>query len=269
MRDRAPAGEEPALYVADGDRFVPTELSQGPWAPDLQFGGAPAALLAETIGSIPTLVPQRVARLTIDLMRPVPLRPLRVEHRVVREGKRIQLSEAAVVADEVIVARASALRFRVGELGDVGRPAGRPWPGPPPDPDPNGPFQERGVVPGVARASQFSVTPGGALLVDPTWIRLAVPVVAGRLTSGLARLAFTADFVSGIGHPRGEPLTGINADITLNVVRDPVGEWLCVTGHGWISPDGIGHSQAELADAEGVAASATLARLVDRVEEPD
>ena len=107
------------------------------------------------------------------------------------------------------------------------------------------------------------------LLQEPTWIRLLVPVVAGRLDSALAKLAYTADFASGVGHPRGEPLSGINADITLNVLRYPNREWICVTGDGWTDRDGIGHAQALLSDDRGVLAVATLARLVERLADDE
>jgi acyl-coenzyme A thioesterase PaaI-like protein len=258
-------GDKSALFVIDGDEFVPTGLCEGPWSAELQFGGAVAALMAQVIGDVPALVPQRVARLTVDLWHPVPIRPLSIRHRIVRQGKRISVVDAELVVDDRVVARASALRLRVAELGEFRRPTGPPWPGPPPtDPRPEGPYVDR-AVPGVGRATQFVAHEGAAMMVDPTWVRLAVPVVAGRPVPPLARLAFTADFVSGAGHPRGEPVTGINADITLNVVRDPVGEWVCVTdATGWIAPDGIGQSEAVLSDAQGVVATTSLARLVDR-----
>src|SRR5206468_551060 len=35
-----------ALFVLEGERFLPTELCRGPWSPDAQHGGPPAALLA-------------------------------------------------------------------------------------------------------------------------------------------------------------------------------------------------------------------------------
>ena len=35
-----------AIFVREGDRFLPTDLARGPWSPEAQHGGAPAALLA-------------------------------------------------------------------------------------------------------------------------------------------------------------------------------------------------------------------------------
>ncbi len=256
-----------SLFLRQGDGFVPTLLTQGPWSPEHQFGGAAASLLATVVEEVPTLVPQQVARLTVDLLRPVPIRPLTVESRIVREGKRIQVVEAALLADGVEVARCSALRMRLADLGGLDVPAGPPWPGPPPIGEfPfRGPYRDR-TPPGVAAAAQFAFDDSvGDFFEAPTWIRMRVPVLDGEPTSPLARMAFLADFASGVGHPHNLAVTGINADISLNIVRYPVAEWLCFIGTGWTSPQGIGHSQANIADDLGVAASVTLARLVDLV----
>jgi Thioesterase-like superfamily len=265
--DQLPS-EARALFVPDGDRFVPTPLSGGPWSPENQFGGSAAALLATAIEDIPTLVPQQVVRLTVDLMRPVPVRPITVESRVVREGKRIQVTEAAIIFDGREVARCSALRMRIGDLGDLPVDQGEPQIGPPTGASrPEGPY-DKGNPPGVAGATHFTFESPDGFFVDPTWIRMRVPVIAGRETRPLARLAFFADFASGIGHPRSLPVTGINADLTLNVVRYPTDEWLCLTGTGWTSPRGIGLSQAAISDSQGVSASVSLSRLVDRTRPP-
>lgn len=276
------AGEEPALFLPDGgDRFIPTIHTQGPWSPDLQFGGAAAALLAVAVEQAPTLVPMRVARLTVDLLRPVPIAPLRAVHRVVREGKRIQVVEAALHHEDVEVARAVALRFRLADLGDLASavPTGSPAP-PPPSTVPDAPRRavQDGYVPGISRAVEMRVGDGRSAAFDsPTWVRLRVPVLAGvdpadpadpvdPATASVAPLALVADFVSGFGHPdRTLPLTGINADISLHVVRPPSTGWLCLAGTGWTAAAGIGHAQATISDGDGVAATATLSRLVDRL----
>jgi hypothetical protein len=254
--------------VAEGDHFVPTVFSQGPWSPEHQFGGAAAALLATVVEAVPSLVPQRVVRLTVDLLRPVPVQPLRAEARVVREGKRIQVLEATLVCQGLEVARCSALRMRLGSLGDIAVPRGQGFGGPPDDAERpfQGPYEEASP-PGVAGAAEFAFADPDGFFVDPTWIRMRVPVVAGRPTEPLAQLAFLSDFASGVGHPRHLPVTGINADLTVSVVRYPSTEWLCFTGTGWASADGIGLSQASLADPDGVVASVTLSRLMDPVAE--
>src|SRR4051794_5645932 len=104
------------MFVPDGtDAVVATMLTQGPWDPNAQYGGTPAALLTWAVERVPTLVPMRIARFTIDMHRPVPLGRLNVETEVVREGKRLQVV-VGVIRDPggVEVARATALRLRLG-----------------------------------------------------------------------------------------------------------------------------------------------------------
>jgi hypothetical protein len=55
------------------------------------------------------------ARLTVDLLRPVALKPLQVHSSVVREGRRLRLVDAVMTQNDTLVARASALFLRRGE----------------------------------------------------------------------------------------------------------------------------------------------------------
>src|SRR3546814_10740206 len=65
--------EAPSLYVRDGDGFVGTVLTQGSWDPGAANGGAVLALLGQCLDEVPSLVPMSLARLTADLVRPVPI----------------------------------------------------------------------------------------------------------------------------------------------------------------------------------------------------
>ena len=67
----------------------------------MQHGSAPAALVTWAAERIPTPVPMNIARVTIDLMRPVPVAPLTIETEVLREGRKIQLCEVKLLADGV------------------------------------------------------------------------------------------------------------------------------------------------------------------------
>ena len=250
-----------------GDHFVPTSRGQGPWSPGHLFGGVPAALFAQILERTPTLAPMQVARLTVDLLRPVPMRPAEVTVRVVREGKRIQVLEGSMVVEGTEVARASALRLRTIDLADLELPGGQSPPGPESFPvqDHRGPTTD-GSRPGMADSVDYAYAE--EIFDGPTWVRLRVPLLASEDTSPLARMAFAADFVSGVGHPRQLPVTGINADITVNVIRYPTGAWLCIGGSGWTGPGGVGLAQATLSDRDGVAAGVTVSRLVERLDVP-
>src|SRR5262245_56945015 len=101
-----------AVYEVSGTRAITSANAAGPWNPQLQHGGAPSALAVWAAERIPTSVPMQVARLTIDLLRPVPIAPLDIETSVVREGKKIQLCGIIFKSNGVEVVRASVLKIR-------------------------------------------------------------------------------------------------------------------------------------------------------------
>jgi hypothetical protein len=232
------------------------------------------ALLAVAVESVPTLVPMRCGRLTVDLVRAVPVAALRIRTRVLREGKRVQLVEAALEHDGVDVARATALRVRVGSTPDALSHPRRPDESPPraPETHTGSALELAGLpVPGFIRAIDMDRVVGGHGEGAPamTWYRLRVPLVAGEPTSPLARLAIFADFTSGSANFL--PMTrwsSINADVNMNVLREPVGEWIGVDAVAHAAGDGIGHSRALLYDAHGFVGSGGTTQIVDEVAAP-
>ncbi|MGN6557119.1 MAG: acyl-CoA thioesterase domain-containing protein, partial [Solirubrobacterales bacterium] len=83
-----------AFYERDGDFFRATELTRGPWDPGAQHAGPPAALLGYALEELPKAEEFQVGRVTFEILRPVPIAPVRVEARVVRPGRRVQMVEA-------------------------------------------------------------------------------------------------------------------------------------------------------------------------------
>lgn len=263
-----------ALFVRDGDAFVATDLTQGPWSTEHQHGGPVSALLARTVEAVPTLVPMRCGRLTVDLMRTVPVARLHAAARVVREGKRVQLVEAALLHDGLEVARASALRVRLGASPDALDHPRRPDESPPPAPvgAEESVLARAGLpVPGFIRALDMARVTGGLGQGAPacSWFRLRVPVVQGEPTTPFVRLAALADFTSGTANfLEIDRWSSINADISIHVLREPVGEWIAVDAVAHIAGDGIGHSRASLFDVEGLVATGSTAQVVDQVAAP-
>ena len=84
----------------------------------------------EQEGGDPQLQP---ARLTVDLLRPTFMQPVRVETSVRREGKRIKVVDAVLLQRGEVVSRASSVFLRRGQ-----HPEGDVWTSPvamPPIPD--------------------------------------------------------------------------------------------------------------------------------------
>src|SRR5213592_3459321 len=71
------------------------------------------ALLGHLLEDVATLTPMSLTRLTVDIVRPVPVGVrLYVEPEVLREGKKIQVVDLIVRTDETVTTRARALRIR-------------------------------------------------------------------------------------------------------------------------------------------------------------
>src|SRR6204780_3528402 len=113
-----PASAElpPAYYLPLGDgRFDPTDATTSPWDAAAQHGGPPTALLATCLDDAFGRPAMRVARISVDFLGPVLRTALRVEARLVRPGRRTQLSEATMWAGDRPVATA-----RVWHLATTG-----------------------------------------------------------------------------------------------------------------------------------------------------
>src|SRR4029079_10393546 len=107
-----------SVFVLDGDLVVPTDLARGPWTPEAQHGGVPAALLARSVERCEGGDAMVVARVTVELVRRVPIAPLRLDARLTRPGKKVQIVECSLAVAEtgVEVARATGVRLRRGHV---------------------------------------------------------------------------------------------------------------------------------------------------------
>jgi hypothetical protein len=244
-----------ALFVPDGPGvYMPTEHTRGPWDPHAQHGGPPSALLAHCIERVEAPLPMEIARITVELMRPVPVeRPLRVRTRVVRPGRKVQVVEAMLLAGDVEVCQAQALRIRREEV-DL-RTGGTEVVAQPPPPE-TGRLQ-----PGVGGELAFGVSGvelrfvrGVFLELGPAtvWIRLQHPVVLGEEPSGVERACAAADFGNGVSsiYEWGRTVF-INPDLTVHLGRTPVGEWICLEAVTHPGTHGRAMAESRLFDRDG------------------
>lgn len=260
-----------ALFVPDGVAFVPTELCRGPWSPEAQHGGPPAALLARAAERFEDGVERHVGRLTVELLRPVPLVPLTVATRFVRPGRKVQLVEASLRAEGEEVARALALRIRRSPLV---LPPDLPRLAPPPGPErgraSRPPWTEGLPTPAFHHdAVEHRFVAGGFDRGGPAtdWIRLRVPVVAGEPPSPLERVAAVADFGNGISWvlSRLDGYRFINPDLTVYLHRLPAGEWVCLEAATFAEAHGVGVAESRLWDEHGPLGRSLQSLLLERV----
>jgi Acyl-CoA thioesterase C-terminal domain/Acyl-CoA thioesterase N-terminal domain len=241
-----------AIYRVDGSRVVTGPNAAGPWDSAMQHGSAPAGLVVWAAEAMPTPVPMRISRVTVDLMRPVPLKPLAIESKVLREGRKIQLCAITLKAEGTTVVAASVLKIKTQALPLPPELAGPPvqLPGPEASRPEPAEFSSSPFVNGIslrAARGQFGVPGPGAI-----WYRVDRPLVEGFAVSRAMRAVIAADFCNGTSAALDfREWTFLNADLTVNMVREPVGEWILLDAESWIGPDGAGLAMARLADKSG------------------
>jgi hypothetical protein len=254
-----------AFYVPDGDRFAPTAWTRGPWDREAQHAGPPAALVARAIEGLEPVGQLRVARVTLEVLRPIPLTTLQVEARVVRPGRRVQFAEAFLRDERGEVARAGAWRIRpsnesVPAAGQEPPPFDPPVDSPPvPVFDP--PWEGESYFTAMewrgARGAVFE--PGPAAV----WMRTRIPLVGGEAPSPLTRVLVVADSGNGISSVSSpNEYLFINTELTVHLFRLPVGEWVCLDAVSRIDPSGVGVAESILWDEIGRIGRANQALLV-------
>jgi hypothetical protein len=240
-----------AVFLPQDGGFVATELARGPWDPGAEHGGAPAALLMRAFEELSAADALRIARVTYEFIRPVPLGPLTVDVAVSRPGRRVRLLEGSIsLVDGTEVVRARAL-----QVAAAGTDAGSSDPSPPgPDQGRANDFDHRGwrMFPTDAMEIRFAAGRFYDRGPSTAWFRLRVPLVAGEEPSGLQRLAAAADFPNGIASELSwDEYVFINPDLTLYAERDPIGEWIGLDARMTVRNGGVGFSEAVLYDREG------------------
>lgn len=255
-----------SVYISRNGRFVATALSRGPWDPDAQHGGAPAALMMRAFERCEGGEALAIARVTYEFLRPVPLGELEVRASVARPGRRVQLLEGSIVdSDGVELVRARTLRVAAADTG------GQTTPEPP---APAGP--EHG-------SARYLAPPHGLRMFAPdaieirfvagafgggpatAWFRLRRSLVEGERPSPLQRLAAAGDFGNGISAVLSwDEYLFINPDLTLYVEREPVGDWICLEAQTRLAPAAGAVAESVLFDERGRVGRAIQALLVAR-----
>jgi hypothetical protein len=238
-----------AFYVVDGDAFVATVHTRGPWSPDHQHGGPPSALLARALeAQAPGFV---VARITVDFLLPVPIDRLAVRIETLRAGSKVQRLVARLLHGDRVVAQALAALVRAGACA-IPSPANDPALPPPETARPfefpffNDPVSyHRAMETRLARGEWGS---GRAA----AWMRQRMPLVAGTPTSPLERVLVAADSGSGVSAAIAhKQFTAINADLSVSLHRPLEGEWVGMDCLSLYEPHGVGLADTRLHDARG------------------
>lgn len=233
-------------FFAERDgMFHPTESALSRWGNDSLNGPAIVGLAAHCLehdygveGFLPT-------RQTTDLFKAAHRVPTEVRTRLVRDGRRVRVSECDVLQDGAMVARASVVQYRKS-----GPPPGREW------------VSEESFIPpdGVEGAAyligsdDIGWSNSGAAHQNASRKRVyhrSIEVVEGKTPSPFVRTVVAAEATSLVTNLGTHGIGYINGDLTVSISRLPVGDYVGLQADSHWCADGIAVGTATLFDDEG------------------
>ncbi|HEY6870833.1 MAG TPA: acyl-CoA thioesterase domain-containing protein [Novosphingobium sp.] len=237
-----------AYFDRDGERFMPRELARGYWRHDMLHARPMVGLLGQELErrhGDPELMP---ARLGVDLFRTPPFGPVTVATRLVHGGGRLRLTEADLIIDGQVCARAQCQFLRVTEP-----PAGAVWSPPPWDVPPPEALATRtdGEHRQMAELRPIRGDFRGADCARQIWTRECFDIVADQPLTPFARVALAADFSSAWSNMGERGPEYMNTDVVVHLHRLPRGDWLGFEVTGNEASQGIAVGHCRLHDRAG------------------
>lgn len=257
--------DQGAFYTQiDDGVFDSSALTAGPWSPQTQHGGPPSALLARQLEQHRPRPGHRLARVSIDLLTPVPVGRLHIGVESLRTGKRVELLQATAQAQDRTVAIARAWRV-IAATEDFPVEANQALDAeheitPHDVPVPHGMHTE-----GYLSAIDWCFVSGSFAEYGPAraWARPRPQLVKGEEMAPWQRVLAVVDSGSGISMcapPDRHP--AINCDVAATLHRDPVGQWVGLDSHTLVTPGQGALTRTTVFDAAGDAGLATQTLVV-------
>jgi hypothetical protein len=253
----------PCFFTRSAGGLTPTDLPLSPWNTGALNGIAVGGLIATLMGEMapPTETPMHWARLVIDLLGVVPATEIEPRFSILRQGRQMQLLQVELLAGGRVAARGQALRVRIADTPIARTPIAYPAP------EALAPSPPQTL--GVLRHADHRVVAGRMRTEGPgvLWMRFDYEVVSGVALSPLARATMASDYLAGRGNMMtAEPYSWPNLDISLFLMREPVGDWVLVEAQTESEGDGHGIASGVLADRQGVFAHAHQVVFIERAE---
>jgi hypothetical protein len=264
---KSPPPPSSAYVGLESGAWASTDLTRGPWHPEHQHGGPPIALVARSIErAAAALDLTHVARLTANLLRPVPIAELALEVKTEYAGRNVAHFSARLHAGGKEVARFTAVAQREAGMDLPPDLAGHPLPQAP-----------RSVEQSLAERIPFSTrmtgyqdlmecrVAEGVMFRGPSavWFRMRHPLIPGEEPSALQRIAVAADSGNGISAVLDvRRYIFVNSDLTINLLRKAKGEWICIDARTLLGPDGGGLAEARIFDTHGLIGRSTQSLAV-------
>lgn len=252
-----------AFWIAEENNlFRPTIHTQGPWNPQFQHGGPPAALLVRQMEQCSPKPDMILARVTVEILSPIPLTPLHSYARITRPGRSVERLEAFLELDGRLLAHASGWRIRVSTAQPDVTEA---------DKAPGLPAEETSMASapewycGFLAATEWRFVHGGYTLAGDAcaWVRLRYPLIAGEEITPTQRLMVSADSANGISSSLDiRDWRFVPPELTVHCLRPPIGEWIYLDARTHLSTEGVGLATADLYDPRGLVGRSAQALFI-------
>lgn len=251
------------LFSQDDDLFIPQESAGSPWSETMQHGGPVNAIITMSIEAIAQEACMNVARLTIDILKPVPMKPVKVKSHFVRKGGKMAVVDTFLTvegSDEPVASgRAVLLKARQGQnpvfdvVGALPETrdtiATEPW-------IPK--EMATDLPPGLHNLIRFHPSTNKERPI--CWVKSDADMLQDRAMTSLEQCSTTADMTTvlaarmrvlqeGVANP--DVMGLMNTNTTLHFSRSPIGEWFGFTDHFIQVSDGYGVAECSIYDEQG------------------
>lgn len=248
------------------DHYETTRATSSPWDQGTQHGGPPTALLAHAVESLLPDPDMPIARITLDILGPIPRGEVRTRAQIERQGKKIEMATAQLLGGDSVVACATVWRKRLSPGTTAAQETHVPVPQLP-RPQQQAPYfkgvpEDWGYGNSIEWRHNTRATFDASGYAD-VWMRTRIPLIAGAPTSAVARMAIMADSANGVSPALPfEHWLFVPSTVTLTVSRPPRTDWINLTARTFVSDSGSGMTTAEMYDLHGPVASVNQPLLV-------
>ena len=235
------------FFRPDGDTLIPADFASSPWGQVLHgrlIGGLTARAVEQARHTDQDLA---CSRLTIDMFRSARMEPIKVSVQTIRAGRRIAVLDVTVEQADGPVGQGRAVLLRRSQQPDGTFLQTQPWAVRTP--------VELGPPPALSGGPRRWTAPWQSWRADGPhggmWIREMHPLITGEQLTPLVRLAMAADLSSPAANSSDRGLDFINADYTIYLGREPVGEYTGIQPCGHVSEVGVAAGLCVAHDLDG------------------
>lgn len=242
-----------AFYLPTGDgRYTPTEATVGPWSSEFQHGGPPCALLVNALRRFPTDGNLQIAKIAFEFFSAVPVSPCEINIQKIRGGRQVELLRGRYLSQGKTYLLAHA--WRMASQPGVSVPVSDDFVLPElPGPQLQKFFQGVDSFP-YGESLEWRFTQGAFDRMGPAtvWARARIPLIDGRAMDPLDALVLMMDSANGVSAELDIlKWTFVPVDMTLGLIRHPIGPWTGMAARTTMGTDGIGQTAGIAFDTKG------------------